>query len=426
MSHLDPPDTGPGENGTQDGGAPRGAPGGGSWTHATESGPGAAAGFEAAGADAAHEDLASLLGAWALGACAPEETRRVEAHLKECARCAEEGARLRDAAMLLEPPASLDVDPRLRNRVLESCLERRPATLPVPTWAQPLDAEAARLDALLYDMAEEEWRTPVTLRWFEDDQRLGHTTTVSGVLHHLRHVDGLLARAVGVATAARGTGPGGGPVAAAPGAWPAETEEPAWLPWREQTRALVRAAAARGGRTGERRLPREVLGAWGPFPGEALTALSDAYLDRAFACWVHATDIAEAVSYPYGPPVGAHLRLLVDLAARRLPGSIADRRRAGLASSPIRLTPVGAPGRTLHLEIEGPGGGHWYLPLDSPAAAVSRSAARRAVAHLALEDVAFCQLAAGRLTPEEVASGQEGDPAVIHDVLFAVAGLSRL
>ncbi|WP_241562359.1 zf-HC2 domain-containing protein [Streptomyces hoynatensis] len=374
-----------------------------------------------------HEDIAALLGAWALGACAPEEAWRVEAHLEDCTRCAEEGLQLRDAAMLLEPPASLDLDPRLRNRVLEGCLERRPAKLPVPSWAEPLDAEAARLDALLHDMAEDEWRTPVTLRWFEDDHWLGHTTTVSGVLHHLLVVDGLLAGAVGLPDPA-GPAPGAerAPVARTLAAWRAGVERPAWLPWREQTRALVRAAAARGGRTGERTVPRELLGEWGLFPGAPEIALSDAYLDRAFACWVHATDIAEAVSYPYGPPVGPHLRLLVDLAARRLPGSIADRRRAGLASSPIRLASVGAPGRTLHLEIEGPGGGHWYLPLDSPAAAVSRTAARRAVAHLALEDVAFCQLAAGRLTPEEVASGGEGDPAVIHDVLFAVAALSRL
>ncbi|MGK5534300.1 MDMPI N domain containing protein, partial [Streptomyces sp. URMC 129] len=143
---------------------------------------------------------------------------------------------------------------------------------------------------------------------------------------------------------------------------------------------------------------------------------------------VHAGDIAEAVEYPYGPPYGPHLRLLVDLAARRLPGSIAGRRRAGLATSP------GAPGRTLHLEVEGAGGGHWYIPLDSPAPAVSRAASRRAgsgrdadaVAHVALDDVVFCQLAAGRIPPEEAASGGEGDPAVIRDVLFAAADLSHL
>ena len=59
---------------------------------------------------------------------------------------------------------------------------------------------------------------------------------------------------------------------------------------------------------------------------------------------------------------------MIDLAARLLPGALADRRRAGLAAPPRRLVEAGAPGRTLHLEVEGNGGGHWYIALDSPAA----------------------------------------------------------
>ncbi|WP_326597396.1 zf-HC2 domain-containing protein [Streptomyces sp. NBC_01803] len=369
-----------------------------------------------------HHDLMSLLGAWALSACSPEEAERVEAHLTDCGRCAEEALRLREAVTFLEPQRSLDLDPRLRVRVLEGCLTRRPAAVPVPPWAAPLDAEAARLDALLNDMAEDEWRATVELRWFEDDRWHVRATTVAGVLDHLLAVDGLLARTVGLPDPLAGDGdddgpvpgplpvpvPGHDPVARTLARWRAAPEPRAeprapWLPWREQTRALVRAAAGR----------RE-------------TALPDDYLGRAFACWVHAGDIAAAVEYPYGPPYGAHLRLLVDLAARRLPGSIAGRRRAGLATSPGRLTTAGATGRTIHLEVEGAGGGHWYIPLDSPTAAVARTETRSAVAHVALDDVVFCQLAAGRITPEEAASGGEGDPAVIRDVLFAAAALSRL
>ncbi|WP_234347347.1 zf-HC2 domain-containing protein [Streptomyces specialis] len=359
-----------------------------------------------------HHHLMSLLGAWALAACSPEEAERVEAHLNDCGRCADEAVRLREAVALLEPQHCLDLDPRLRVRVLEGCLARRPARWPVPPWAAPLDAEAARLDALLNDMAEDEWRTPVALRWFDGDRRQVLGTSVAGVVDHLLSGDGLLARAVGLpdplADRAGGNGGAGDDPAARTLARWRETPEPRaeprapWLPWREQTRALVRAAAERGD------APRPA----GDLP--------DGYLHRAFACWIHAGDIADAVEYPYGPPYGTHLRLLVDLAARKLPGSIAGRRRAGLATSP------GAAGRTIHLEVEGAGGGHWYIPLDSPAAAVSRTEARGAVAHVALDDVVFCQLAAGRITPDEVASGGEGDPAVIRDVLSAAAALSRL
>ena len=77
-----------------------------------------------------HRVLKSLLGAWALAACSAEETAAVEAHLTDCASCADEALRLRDAVGLLHPADSLDLDPLLRSRVLEGCLGRRPAAYP--------------------------------------------------------------------------------------------------------------------------------------------------------------------------------------------------------------------------------------------------------------------------------------------------------
>lgn len=145
-----------------------------------------------------HAVLKSLLGAWALAACSPEETAAVEAHLTDCAACADEALRLRDAVGLLHPADSLDLDPLLRSRVLEGCLGRRPARIPVPEWAAPYDAEAAKLDALLRDMGEAEWRAPVRLRWFEGDRPVDRTTTVAGVIGHLMTVDGLVATALGL------------------------------------------------------------------------------------------------------------------------------------------------------------------------------------------------------------------------------------
>ena len=104
---------------------------------------------------------------------------------------------------------------------------------------------------------------------------------------------------------------------------------------------------------------------------------------------------------------------------------LAARRRAGLAS-PARtrhLVTAGRPGRSLRLEIEGLGGGEWLIPLDSPAAVGS---AEHEVAHVALDGVEFCRLAAGHVTPEEAAAGQVGDHEAIRDVLFAAASLSRI
>lgn len=366
-----------------------------------------------------HRVLKSLLGAWALAACSAEETAAVEEHLTDCAACADEALRLREAVGLLRPAAPLDLDPLLRSRVLEGCLGRRPARIPVPDWAAPYDAEAAKLDALLSDMGEAEWRAPVRLRWFEGDRPVERRTTVAGVLGHLMAVDGLVATALGLGDPLGAAAPPApaGPIARTEACWQAVTDERAPFatrsPWRDQSHTLIRTVSFAGRGVAELAVPY----------GDFRLPLRDSFLDRAFECWVHAGDIADAVDYPYEPPAPGHLGLLVDLAARLLPGVLAERRRAGLATPPRRLVAAGAPGRTLHLEIEGCGGGHWYIALDSPAALGTPD---RTVAHIALDSFEFCQLAAGHVPPEEAVAGQHGEPEAIRDVLFATASLSRL
>nr|WP_234433226.1 zf-HC2 domain-containing protein [Streptomyces sp. NRRL WC-3549] len=363
-----------------------------------------------------HQVLKSLLGAWALSACSAEETAAVEEHLTGCARCAEEALRLRDAVGLLHTGGSLDLDPMLRSRVLEGCLGRRPARIPVPSWAAPYDAETARLDALLRDFGDEEWHAPVRLKWFEDERQAHRGTTVAGVISHLMAVDGLVSAALGLDDP---LGSGEKPRS------PAERTETYWSaayrpptravrePWRDQSHTLVRTVSFAGRGVGELSVP---------YGGFALP-LEDSLLERAFECWVHAGDIAEAVDYPYEPPSAPHLHRMIDLAARLLPATLAGRRRAGLAAPVRRLVTAGAPGRSLHLEVEGKGGGDWYIPLDSPAAMGSPD---QAVAQVALDGVEFCRLVAGHVPPVEAAAGQEGDREAISDVLFAAASLSRL
>ncbi|MGK5734170.1 zf-HC2 domain-containing protein, partial [Streptomyces sp. URMC 124] len=348
-----------------------------------------------------HKVLKSLLGAWALAACSPEETAAVEAHLTDCATCADEAVRLREAVALLHPEDNLDLDPRLRSRVLASCLGRRPARVPVPSWAAPYDAETARLDALLRDFGEAEWQAPVRLQWFDGTRAVERDMTVAAVIGRLTAGDGPVAAALGLPEAPQE------PEAAAgtPGA--VRTE------WRSQGHALIRSASFADGDAAELPVPS----------GRFTLPLRDAFLGRAFACWIHAEDIADAVDYPYRPPAPGHLHDLVDLTARMLPEAIAGRRRAGLAPPPRALTAAGAPGRTLHLEVEGSGGGHWYVPLDSPAATATPD---DEVAHVALDALEFCHLAAGHVHPEDAAAGHTGDREAILDALYATASLSRM
>lgn len=362
--------------------------------------------------------LKSLLGAWALAACSPAEAEAVEEHLGGCGPCADEALRLREAVGLLHRPESLDLDPGLRTRVLESCLERRPPRIPVPEWAAAYDAETARLDALLQDFGDAEWHAPVRLRWYEADEASTRRTTVAGVIAHLLTVDGLVAVALGLedplgdVRAERPT-----PAARTEAYWRAAHFPPTRsvrAPWREQSHHLVRTASFTGGGAGRMAV------SYGDFE----LPLHDAMLDRAFECWVHAEDIAEAVDYPYDPPSGRHLHGMVDLAARMLPMVLEARRRSGLAS-PVerRLVAAGEPGRSLRLEIEGSGGGEWLIPLDSPAA---KGSVEHEVAHVALDGAEFCRLAAGHVPPQEAAVGQEGDREAIRDVLLAAASLSRM
>lgn len=361
-----------------------------------------------------HPVLKSLLGAWALAACSPEETAAVEEHLTDCAPCAEEAVRLRDAVALLHPEDGLDLDPTLRSRVLAGALGRRPARIPVPCWAGPYEAETARLDALLHDIGEAEWRAPVRLAWFKGRRSVGREVTVAAVISHLAAVDGIVAGALGLADPQSP----GTPDERTAARWAADasgrtTSGEVHSTWRHQGRALIRTASFAGDRVAG--TPVE----YGPF----CLPLRDAFLERAFECWVHAEDVAEAVDYPYQPPASPDLHHMIDLAARMLPLAIAGRRRAGLAPPPRTLVAAGAPGRALHLEVEGRGGGHWYIPLDSPGAVGTREGE---VAHVALDGVEFCRLASGRVSPEEAAAGSLGDAQAVCDVLYAMASLSRM
>ncbi|ASQ95311.1 zf-HC2 domain-containing protein [Streptomyces sp. 11-1-2] len=367
-----------------------------------------------------HDLLRSLLGAWALTACSPDETAAVEAHLNHCPSCAEEALRLRDAVGLLHTEHSLDLDPMLRSRVLAGCLGRRPARIPMPGWAGAYDAEAARLDALLRDMGEAEWRAPVRLKWFDGRRLTGRDTTVAGVIGHLMVVDGIIAASLGLPDPLGADAPRS-PQARTEAYWHHEpgASYGAGPPgavrelWREQGHALVRTVSFAGRGVAELDVPY----------GDIALPIRDAFLDRALECWVHAGDIAEAIDYPYEPPASAHLRAMIDLCARLLPGTLAERRRAGLAAPPRRLVEAGTPGRTLHLQVEGAGGGDWYIALDSPAAVASPE---EAVATIALDQEAFYLLASGHVPPQEAAAGLSGDTEAIRDVLFAAASLSRL
>ncbi|MFB7612752.1 zf-HC2 domain-containing protein [Kitasatospora sp. NPDC056181] len=385
-----------------------------------------------------HEALRSLLGAWALGACPHPEAAELELHLKACPGCAEEAARLREAAGWLAVDEPLDQPGSLRQQVLDWCLARRPAELPVPVWGAPYTAETAKLDALLRDLGPEEWQEVAELPWHGGTEYL----RPAEVLCHLAAVDGYLALALGLPDPVPGGGtpaagrrvppqdpaptvprvpPQGRPPFAAIAERTARlTAEQAGLPpqtvrarWRRHCHELVRTAA---------------LAPQGNTPvdyGFATVPLRDAFVDRAFECFVHGEDVARAVAYPYDPPAPQHLRQMVDLAVRMLPPVLAGLRAARPEHAGAPAVAPGADGRTgrrVRLVIDGPAAGEWLIPLDGPE---SGPPGGDPVAALVLDGLEFCQLAAAHRDPDRLPVGAHGDRAAIHEVLHAVPLLSR-
>ncbi|MFC1415294.1 zf-HC2 domain-containing protein [Streptacidiphilus cavernicola] len=383
-----------------------------------------------------HDTLRGLLGAWALNACTGLETAWIEIHLAECPSCADEGGRLRDAAGWLSADEPLEPAPDLRSQVLTRALTVRPARIKVPDYSSAYVAETARLDALLRDLGESDWIERADLVWHGGAQQL----RPAEVLSHLTAVDGVVSRALGLAD----------PVPPAPGTSPEQAgSAPVDLVertsrlieaqrrrgpdavrsfWREQTRALVETAALAESQHGAG--AGDVLVDYGAFR----LPLRDAFVDRAFECWIHADDVAEAVGWPYGPPRGVHIRTMVDLATRLLPSALNGLREAGLASlTSYRKFSGSDPGygdprgvSAVKLIIEGRGESEWLVPLEPlPPGSGPLPADIDPVATLAIDGVEFCFLCAAHRDPDRMPCGITGDRAAARDLLHAARLLSR-
>ena len=371
---------------------------------------------------AEHEALRGLLGAWALDACPPEEAARLENHLTGCRPCTAEAARLRDAAGWLSADEPLDPAPELRGQVLVGCLGRRAPRIRVPDWALPYSAETARLDALLRDLGASEWLEHAEVSWHGGTRRW----RPAEVLCHLAAMDGFVGRAYGLPDPVPAAAAAAGAPSEKPAPWTAVVErtrrmidlhgdrapEAVRALWREQTRALVRAAALFGKEGHALEVDY----------GTARMPARDALVERAFECWIHADDVARAVDYPYSPPSPQHLRLMIDLAARMLPAAVGGLRRTRCGGPDI----AGEPGRALVLVIEGPAAGEWLIPLDEGAVArADATADATPVASLVMDGLEFCCLAAAHRDPDRMPVGQHGDRSAVRDVLRAIPLLSH-
>jgi uncharacterized protein (TIGR03083 family) len=124
---------------------------------------------------------------------------------------------------------------------------------------------------------------------------------------------------------------------------------------------------------------------------------------RAFELWTHENDIRTALGLPPSSPDGATLRLMTTVAAGALPLGAA---RVGLREpTHVRLV------------LTGNGGGTWDI-------AVGGKAPDAVAIRIVADAVAFCRLAANRITPDELDLHLTGDADRADAVLGAVAALA--
>jgi uncharacterized protein (TIGR03083 family) len=304
-----------------------------------------------------------LLGAYATGACTPEESTLVAAHAAGCAPCTAEIGTLTDAARWIGTThADAPLPQGLRSRVLAAAFRTRPAR--EPATAAHLDPYVLQVTAfgrLLAELDEPQWLLPT-----------GPHATVREMVRHLTANDGLVAADLGLAAESRG--------------------------WQAQADGLLRTVSGADTRI----LARPVR-----LAGGVRAPLRDALTQRAFETWIHADDIRSALRMPVEVPPPEHVARIVAFGLRLLPAAMDAAGRAH-------------PDRCARLVLTGPGGGEHVVALSEarrPDAGAPESA------EIVLPAVRFCRLMAGRTlfaTPDVRIAG---DVSMAADVLAVAATL---
>ena len=126
---------------------------------------------------------------------------------------------------------------------------------------------------------------------------------------------------------------------------------------------------------------------------------------RTFELWTHGDDIRRAVGRDPDLLDEARLSLMVDELMRVLP--------LGLA-----LSDCARPGRTARIELTGPGGGRFDVPLAPGEPAGDPDIILKATA------IDLCRVASNRLAPEEFAVMVDGDARLLDPVLVGAAAFA--
>jgi hypothetical protein len=303
------------------------------------------------------------LGSWALALGEEPLPPAVEAHLRGCAACTGELARLRAAAGLLGAASAHEPPARLRGRIMATALASRPTR---ERLVEPYARQVTALQALLSELDVRQLALPEP-----------HYGNVDGVLTHLTGNDNLVASDLGLIQPSRTMMVGSREA------------------WRGQAYGLLRGVGVSApldrpvrmaGRAGLRR------------------PLRDAIVQRTFETWIHADDIRRAVDRPPAAPPPEDVGLIVSLGLRLLPVA-------------MRALGCEHPGRSATVLLGGASPMLWRVPLSMDAESGDE------VVRVSADAVGFCELMANRRSLEGFGYQTEGDAVAAHDLLRAAATL---
>ena len=274
---------------------------------------------------------------------------------------------------------------RLRRRVLEAAIGRRPSGTPAEPAAHISGAEAfrravSRLAALLEELEPAEWSLPA-LRDLDVQGLIGHLIGVeAGFLALLSgDEDAVLAGSHVVSTQASALAQGGRSVL------DTRTE---WVALAARTCGAI-AAAGEG--------VRRWYGIEMP--------LDQLLVVRAFELWIHEEDIRRAAHRPLVDPDPESLARMTGLAVNILPGY-------GLAGSALE--------GQVRLVLTGPAGGTWDLTGASLPPGDERAESTRVVVGAA----EFCRIVANRLDADAAAPTVSGSAAEAASLFAAARALA--
>jgi uncharacterized protein (TIGR03083 family) len=336
-----------------------------------------------------------LVGAYAIGACSPDEARSVAEHASGCPACADKIVELSRVAEWIGLATARTPAPELRSRVLSAALAVRPAGQPavdvvsvannaardagqagdngdpaeVHRLLEQYRVQVDELDQLLSGLSQPQWLLPT-----------GPHRSVHDMMVHLSGNDGRVAAVAGE-----------DPLALEDLSSTSDVR----LGWREQAHAIMEVAARQGpqllrqevrlaGRTAVRRPMREAL------------------VQRGFETWIHAEDVRAALRLPPRTPSAQQVSDIVTFALRLVPGAMDAAGRAH-------------PYQAVRLVLTGVGGGIRLVGLASSPAPGS------VVAELSLPAERFCRMIAGRLVPSPANVEINGDAGAAADFLTVVA-----